>query len=208
MLKLLFSAAVLNLLAAMTPGPDFAIVTKNVLLHSKRSGILTAFGIATAVLIHITYCSLGLALIITQSALIFSMIKAIGGCYLIYIGLSALKKSKTTARLAPTTIKHNNKTISSSQAFLQGFLTNLLNPKAAIFFLALFTMVLHSGLSWFTLILAITLFITVFAWFSSLTLILSHPRVTNKLQKSQRIITCLMGVFLVAFGVALFFAKV
>lgn len=208
MTKLLLSIALLNLLAAMTPGPDFAIVTKNTLQHSRRIGIITALGVSIAILIHITYCSLGLAVLISKSTTIFNIIKIIGGCYLIYLGINALKESKISFTLVPADIKHNQKRITGKQAFIQGFLTNLLNPKAAIFFLALFTMIVHSGVSWFTLKLAVTLFITVFTWFSSLTLILSHKKVTEKLQRSQRAIICAMGVFLIGFGFALFFAKI
>lgn len=211
MIKLIISIALLNLLAAMTPGPDFAIVTKNTLQYSRRTGIFTALGVSVAILVHISYCSLGLAVLITESAAIFNVIKIIGGCYLIYLGISALKEAwhmKKNSQIAPDNIKHSNQSITNWQAFTQGLLTNLLNPKAAIFFLALFTMVIHSGISWFTLELAITLFITVFAWFGSLTLILSHRKVAEKLQNSQRIIIGLMGIFLIGFGIALFFAKV
>lgn len=211
MIKLIISIALLNLLAAMTPGPDFAIVTKNTLQYSRRTGIFTALGVSIAILVHISYCSLGLAVLITESAAIFNIIKIIGGCYLIYLGISALKETwqmKKNSQLATDNIRHSNQHISNWKAFTQGLLTNLLNPKAAIFFLALFTMVIHSEISWFTLELAITLFVTVFAWFSSLTLILSHRKIAEKLQNSQRVIIGLMGIFLIGFGIALFFAKV
>ena len=209
MIKLLVTIALLNLVAAMTPGPDFALITRNTVQYSRRAGILTALGISTAVLIHITYCSLGLALVITQSTLLFNLIKLIGGSYLVYMGISALRNIKNkNNKLIPNELKKSQHTINNWQAFRQGFLTNLLNPKAAIFFLALFTMVVDTGLHLFTLALAITLFLTVFAWFSCLTLILSHPKVARALQRSQNIIIKAMGIFLILFGIALFFAKI
>ena len=60
MIQTLITLGILNFFAAMSPGPDFAIVTKNTLLHGRRSGVMTALGIATAILIHVSYCLLGL----------------------------------------------------------------------------------------------------------------------------------------------------
>lgn len=208
MIKLLISIALLNLLAAMTPGPDFALITRNTVQYSRRAGILTALGISTAVLVHITYCSLGLAIIITKSTVLFDLIKFAGGSYLIYMGISAIKSQKKANKLESNKLNKTPLAMGKWQAFRQGFLTNLLNPKAAIFFLALFTMVVDTGLHWFTLALALTLFITVFAWFSCLTLILSHQKVAKLLQRSQKIIIKATGIFLIVFGLALFFAQI
>lgn len=218
MIKLLLSIAFLNLLAAMTPGPDFALIVKNTVQYSRRAGIFSALGIAAAVLIHIAYCSLGLAIIITHSPLLFNLIKFGGGSYLIYIGASALQetrkpksnngKKKSKHSLIPSNLTKSKIVLSDFQAFKQGFLTNLLNPKAAIFFLALFTMVVGDTSYWFNLAMAIALFITVFSWFSCLTLILSHPKIGKLLERSQIIIIRAMGIFLILFGLVLFFAKV
>jgi RhtB (resistance to homoserine/threonine) family protein len=206
MLQLLITIALLNLLAAMAPGPDFAIVTRNTLLCSRTSGIFTSLGIASGVIIHVTYCSLGLAIIITHSSTLFNIIKFAGGSYLIYIGYQSIR-SKTQKLLVPTSGK-TKQTISKWQAYRQGFLTNLLNPKATLFFLALFTLVVDSSAQWFNVIIALTLFATVFLWFSTLTLILSHPKIKDLLQRGQGVLLKATGVFLIGFGIVLFFAKV
>ena len=75
------------LFAVMLPGPDFALVTKNTLLHSRRSGFFTSLGVSASNLVHITYCAFGLAIVIANSLLLFSIIKYIGAAYLIYLGL-------------------------------------------------------------------------------------------------------------------------
>jgi threonine/homoserine/homoserine lactone efflux protein len=75
MLTQFFTIGLLMLLSAMLPGPDFALVTKNSILHSRRAGLFTSLGIGSAILVHITYCVLGLAVIISQSLLLFSVIK-------------------------------------------------------------------------------------------------------------------------------------
>ena len=88
MIKILLTLGILNLLAAMSPGPDFAVVTKNTLLHDRKSGVLTALGIAVAVMIHVTYCLLGLAVIIMHVRWLFDVISIVGGLYLAYLGVN------------------------------------------------------------------------------------------------------------------------
>ena len=68
----LLSITLIILLAAISPGPDFAVVTKNALLYSRKSGIFTAMGVSTSLLIHSTYCILGLAIVIAKSLLLSS----------------------------------------------------------------------------------------------------------------------------------------
>ena len=83
------SISLLIMLAAVSPGPDFAVVTKNSLLYSRKAGLFTALGVSVSLLIHAVYCILGLAIIISQSLLAFSVIKYLGAAYLIYIGFKA-----------------------------------------------------------------------------------------------------------------------
>lgn len=136
-----FSIGLLMLFTAMLPGPDFALVTKNTLFYSRRSGLFTTLGLGCAVLVHITYCALGLAVIITNSLLLFNAIKYIGACYLVYLGITCFL-SKQSSQLISA--KKNTKTtkISNLTSFRQGFFCNLLNPKASLFFLALFTVII------------------------------------------------------------------
>ena len=67
-----FSVGLIALLGAMSPGPDFAVVTKNTLLNSKKSGLFTTLGVGAALIIHMTYCVFGLAVIIANSIILFS----------------------------------------------------------------------------------------------------------------------------------------
>ena len=80
----------LILLGAMSPGPDFAIVSRNTLIGSRHSGIYTSLGIALAIYIHTNYCVWGLAVIIAHSTWLFNTIKYLGAAYLIYIGIKGL----------------------------------------------------------------------------------------------------------------------
>lgn len=85
------TVAVVHLFAVMSPGPDFAVVTKNSLLHSRKTGIYTSLGIALGISVHIAYSLLGIGLVISKSAVLFSIIKYLGAGYLVYIGYLSLR---------------------------------------------------------------------------------------------------------------------
>jgi RhtB (resistance to homoserine/threonine) family protein len=205
MITQFFTIGFLTLFSAMLPGPDFAIVTKNALLHSRRSGIFTSFGVASAILVHMTYCALGLAIIIYNSVILFNIIKYIGAAYLIYLGVTSIL-AKVPEKIITSDQKIERTDLSGFVSFRQGFLCNLLNPKAALFFLALFTMVIKPGTpTYWMIIYSFEIALIACLWFSTLTLILSHPRVIQLLAKSEKYIARLLGVFLIFFGAALAF---
>lgn len=126
------------LLAAMAPGPDFIVAIRNTLAGSRRAGLLTAFGFGAGVLVHAAYCQAGLAALIAQSVAVFTAFKILGAAYLFYLGVQALRSRGMTEASLPSTPGASS-ALSDGQAFRSGFLTNLLNPKATLFFLALFT---------------------------------------------------------------------
>ena len=203
-----FSVGLIALLGAMSPGPDFAVVTKNTLLHSKKSGLFTTLGVGAALIIHMTYCVFGLAVIIANSIILFSLIKFAGAFYLIYLGLSSLF-SKQTKQLFTNKAPNIEKTnLLNVTAFRQGFLCNLLNPKATLFFLSLFTVLIRPGTSLISLIIyAVEIVVLSMLWFCSLTMILSHPRVKRLLDKTETLIVKMLGLFLIGFGVVLIFVR-
>lgn len=195
----------LMLLAVMLPGPDFAMVTKNTILHSRRAGFFTSLGIGCSNLVHITYCILGLAIVISKSLLLFSLIKYVGAAYMIYLGVKSLLSKKTNQKTEAVTTTNRNKDVSDFAAFSQGFLCNILNPKATLFFLSLFTIILPGTKGLLGFAYALEMFIIITAWFFLLTLILSQARILNLLNKAEIVISRLLGVFLIGFGVMLAF---
>lgn len=205
MLTQFFTIGFLMLFSAMLPGPDFALVTKNALLHSRQSGYFTSLGIGSAILVHITYCALGLAIIISNSPLLFSIIKYIGAAYLIYLGITSLL-TKQPNQIVSSETHLRKSSLSNRIAFRQGFLCNLLNPKATLFFLALFTVIIKPGTPhlW-VIVYAIEMLFIITGWFCFLTFILSHPQVTRFLGKAEKYIAKLVGVILLGFGIALAF---
>lgn len=193
-----FPITIIIILAAISPGPDFAMVVKNALLHGRKSGIFTALGVSCSLIIHSSYCVLGLAIIISKSLLIFSIIKYIGAAYLIYIGIKSLfAKHKVLEPSEPVT----KNSLNIDRAFLQGLLCNLLNPKAIMFILAFFTLIVKPTTSWEAQVgFGMEIALIHFFWFSCLALMITHRRVKANLDKIQPYIVKAMGVVLIGFG--------
>ncbi len=192
---------IIMLLGAMLPGPDFAIVTKNALLHSRKAGFYTALGIGAATWVHMTYCILGLAVIIQKSYWVFHTIQYAGALYLTYLGIMLLKPHATATIQA--TSECNANPLSNSKAFRQGFICNLLNPKATLFFLTLFSAVASTNTTFLTnLAYAVEMFIIAMLWFCSLVYLISHQKVASWLNRSKTVVEKVLGIMLL--GLAAF----
>lgn len=126
-----------HLAAVASPGPNFLIVSRNALTCSRQAGLATARGIATAAIVYIGAGMLGFAALVSQSVLIFNMVKALGAIYLIGMGIHALRTGQQTPETPAE--PEPSRTMTGQQAYLSGILTSFSNPKAAIYFLALFT---------------------------------------------------------------------
>jgi RhtB (resistance to homoserine/threonine) family protein len=193
------SISVLIVLAAISPGPDFAIVTKNSLLYSRKAGIYTSLGVSVSLLVHAIYCILGLALIISKSLMAFSIIKYLGALYLIYLGIKGLLTKRDNMKLDKAQARSQ---LTASKVFYQGFLGNLLNPKAIIFLLAFFTLVMKPGQSLLIeMAYGIEIAVIHMIWFSSLSLMMTHALVKKNLSRIQFYIVKAMGTVLIAFGI-------
>lgn len=124
----LIAVITITLLAVISPGPDFAMVTRNSLMLSRRAGVLTALGIGLGVLVHVTYTLVGVGLLIQQSLWLFNAIKLVGAVYLIYLGVKMLR-AKPAGPLADSTVASLS---DAAGALRTGFLTNALNPVNAV----------------------------------------------------------------------------
>ena len=115
---------------AFTPGADTMLVVKNGIRSGRPAGWATTFGILGGTLLHAVISALGLSIVLAQSATLFQFIKLLGALYLIWLGLQALRKVPE-----PQTDENLTK-LAIWTAFKEGLITNLLNPKIAIFYLA------------------------------------------------------------------------
>jgi RhtB (resistance to homoserine/threonine) family protein len=192
----------IHLLAVMSPGPDFAMVIRNSVVYSRRVGVLAALGLGAGILLHVTYSLLGVGLIISQSIVLFNTIKLLGAAYLIYVGIKSLLAKRTVSSDEAEPLKNSKDKISDFQAIKMGFLTNALNPKATLFFLALFTQVIDPstplGLK---MIYGAEMSIATFAWFAFVALILTHRHVNKVFVKVRYQLEKVFGVVLIALGI-------
>lgn len=129
-MPVILTVAVIHLLAVMSPGPDFIMTIHNTLKYSRRSGIYSAIGLGLGIAVHVTYCLVGIAVIISKSVVLFSIIKYLGAAYLIYIGIKALRSKRGPDYGSE---EHVPQDISPLKALRSGFLTNVTNPKATLF---------------------------------------------------------------------------
>src|SRR5690349_20652289 len=123
--------ALTALLLNLTPGNDMLYVAARSTSQGSKAGILSSLGIMAGCMVHIVGAMVGLSAIITRSAVAFDIIKYSGAGYLIYLGMRALINKKRSLKIN-TSIKK----LSHKKVFWQGALTNVLNPKVALFFLA------------------------------------------------------------------------
>lgn len=198
-----YTIALIALLAAISPGPDFVVVAKNALAHNRHSAIFSSLGIGAGILIHSIYCVLGLAIIISHSLLLFSLIKYLGAAYLIYLGVKSIFSKKSH-------LSNLQKSKSDDQSiwlpFRDGLLTNLLNPKCTLFMLSVFTLIVNPHTPVFTqAIYGIEIAFITASWFVLLSYILTAKLIQSKIEKAQHIVSKLIGGVLVALGIAVIF---
>lgn len=196
----------LMIVAAAAPGPDFVMAIRNSLAYSRKTGVFTAIGFGLGVCVHAAYCILGIAALIAGSITLFNIIKYLGAAYLVYVGIRALRSQGFSAQ--DETYETRND-IHWSKALGQGFITNVLNPKATMFFLALFTQVIdpHTPLS-IQLVFAATCATIIMLWFSFVAFVLTSPPVRKKFLSFSKLIDRVCGTAMIAFGLRLAFAKV
>lgn len=195
----------IHLLAAASPGPDFILVSQQTLANGKKAGLLCSLGIALGLSIHILYSALGLAVIIANSNTALWAIKILGGCYLIYLGVNGLRsKAKSAEALTGEHIakRENMKQIA------RGFLCNALNPKAPIYFVALFTVVLSPSMPLYQIaIYGVWMMMLQMAWFSTVVMILSQPRLNQKFRSCAHWIDRVLGGAMILLGIKVLTTK-
>ena len=191
---------IISLLAAMSPGPDFAVVMKNSLFGSRKIGLLTAVGVGTGILLHVAYSLVGIGFIISQSIILFTIIKYVGALYLFYLAYQLLKSKKENG----TEVENARVEISSFSALREGFLTNALNPKATLFFLSIFTQVIdpHTPLT-LQAALGVEVSLMVMIWFTSLALVVTYNPIKSVFIKAHYYLMKLMGGALILLGLKL-----
>jgi RhtB (resistance to homoserine/threonine) family protein len=200
------TVALIHLLAVASPGPDFAVVVRESIAHGRRAGTWTALGVGSAIFLHVGYSLLGIGLIVSQSIVLFNGLKWLAAAYLVYIGYKALRARPATAAVEQAEPARPVRT--PRGAFVAGFMTNGLNPKATLFFLSLFTVVIdpHTPLpvqAGYGVYLAVATGL----WFCLVALLFSQQRVRAGFARLGHWFDRIMGVVLIALGVKIAFTR-
>ena len=194
----IIAIAIITLLAVISPGADFALVSRNSYLYGRKQGIYTAYGIACAVWIHISYSVLGLSFLKHYIPNLLHIIQYIGALYLMYIGYKTFTQQQISDH-ATHTLLHPR------QAFIQGFLGNSLNPKTTLFVMSIFAQLLRGNHGLMHLI-GYGMFISAshLLWFLLISLFCSTPVIRNKILRKQVSINRVIGIVLATLGLCLF----
>ncbi|WP_043620182.1 LysE family translocator [Nonomuraea candida] len=188
------------LLGAMSPGPDFAVVVRRSAISGRGSGMAAAAGIAVGVFAWVVAAATGVAALLAASAMAFTVVKVVGAAYLVYLGVRSLRAAwRGGGELRLDVPDPGGR--GAWAAFAEGLLTNVLNPKAALFFVALVPQFLDAGVS-VPALSAVALAGTI-AWFLVVANVVSMLRKVFARPMVRRAVDGVTGVALIGLGVKL-----
>ena len=192
--------ATITWLAVISPGADFAIVSRNSSLFGQGAGLASSVGIASGCFVHVAYAILGLALISQYVPGFFEYVRIIGAAYLLYLGFSMLRAK------AVQISSGGDDQLSNWRYFGMGLLTNSLNPKTSLFVISLYTQLIgpetsmETKLLWGAFIAA-----SHFFWFGAVSMFMSTPAVRSRILENQRLFNIAIGGVLLLLGGFLLF---
>jgi len=190
----------------VVPGPDTAVVTKNILMHGRRAALATSFGVNAGLALWTVAAAVGVASLVRASAVAFTVLKLLGAIYLVWLGLQTLRAARH-ATATPPAPAMSRPSMSVLTGFRQGFLTDLANPKIGIFFTSLLPQFVDPGRPVLLPFIALgALFVLMnVVWLSAYSLIaaraadmLRRPRVKAALDRVTGIVLIALGLRLVA----------
>ena len=193
-------------LLTVAPGPDTFLVIRNVVRGGRRDGIVTSFGICSGLFVHATLSAVGVSMLLVQSATVFRLVKLAGACYLVWLGVQSLRGA---LRASPSVDSVEASSPISrrppSQSFIEGWLSNVLNPKTAIFYLAFLPQFIHAEDPVFakSLLLAGIHWVESITWLVALSILLDRTRRLVLRSAAQRWLEGVCGAMLLAFGARL-----
>ncbi|ENG4183651.1 LysE family translocator [Providencia rettgeri] len=200
----IIAVATITILAVISPGPDFAMVTRSSYTYGVKTGLICALGIAIGVQVHVFYTIFGITVIIMSSPTLFLVVKLLGVFYLVYIGFkSFINKTKITTGAS------QGQSLSHFVAFKTGFLTNALNPKTMFFVVSVYSQVIQMNNSvWLNLGYGLFISFAHLVWFSLIALFFATPTVRNKVLNYQLVMDKVIGLLLIVLGLSLLFFNV
>lgn len=202
-----FPLFIICFLGAASPGPSLAVVLRNTTNGSRLHGIVTALGHCCGFGLYALAATTGLAVLIVESPVLFRTLTWIGAAYLVWLGYKAFRASALSVPLPGTEETFTTSHMSLTGAAREGFLIAFLNPKIALFFLALFSQFVEPGKgAVYQSIMAITAMAVDGLWYTLVATVFSHPRLLPKLQEKNRLINQVTGCVFILIAARIFIA--
>ncbi|HUK97616.1 MAG TPA: LysE family translocator [Gaiellaceae bacterium] len=188
----------ISILLIVIPGPDTAVVTKNALVGGRRGGMLSALGVSTGLAVWTLAAALGIAALLQASAVAFFALKVAGALYLTWIGIQMLRARDQMSPGAGLRLA------SGGKALRQGLLSDLGNPKVAVFFTSFLPQFVHGGVVFLPLLLLGSIFaVLTLAWLAVYSLVIGNTSALLRRPAVRRTLDRITGVVLIGFGVRL-----
>jgi RhtB (resistance to homoserine/threonine) family protein len=190
--------------AIVAPGADTAMVMRQAIVHGRRAAILTSIGVGVSLMFHVSYTILGLGLIISQSILLFNLLKWLGVAYLVYIGVQSLRAGRVTLDAGVPDASGKALPQTAFKGFALGFLANALNPKPVFFFLSVFSAIVsHETPAAIKFGYGLVMAGCLIAWFVGVSFFLTTPRMRAAFERASKWINRASGAVFIAFGLKL-----
>lgn len=190
--------ALVHFFIVVSPGPDFALTLRQSIYHGRKAGLMTALGIGAGISVHVVYTLIGVTALMQATPWLMDTAKYIGAAYLIWLGIQFLRSKGVTTAITPD---NPGPAQTAGKAFWMGFLTNATNPKAMLFFLAIFTTLVSPSTP-----VSVKLFYGMWmcgvnaAWFMAVSVLFSHQRIRERFLAHSRLFDNVIGAVLLLFA--------
>ena len=197
--------AVIAAVLTVTPGADTMLVIRNVIARGRSAGIMTTLGICTGLFVHAGLSAVGLSVILLRSATVFEAVKLLGAAYLVYLGVQSIRAGSGKPQSNGRAERQRGRLQRGRHSALEGFLTNVLNPKVAIFYLALLPQFIHPGDSVLakSLLLVGIHWLEGIVWLTAVSLFVGRMREWIMGDRVRRAIEATSGGIMIALGLRL-----
>jgi len=180
----------------ISPGPDFVIVTSQSIKYGRVNALKTSMGISLGIAIHVLYCIFGLDYIFINNNYFYNIIKYLSFAYLLFLSISLINTKNNDKNSLP------NNSVNLKNPFLIGFFTNVLNPKAILFFISLFTVFLDQSTPiYIKIIYGIWMVFFTGIWFCIVSIFFTSDYSKKIINKYSIIISKIMGIILLIISI-------
>lgn len=203
-MSIFLTIAVLHLFAVASPGPDFILVSRQCLRYGRRIAIWTSLGIAIGILFHVALSLTGLSILLQNQPDLFWYIKLLASLYIGYLGIVSLVSKSSNKLVEDATGQAGNQL----RSVTTGLLTNVLNPKALIFFITVFAVAINKETGIFVKsLLGIYMSVATFIWFALVSILLTNKKAFERFKKAIPLLEKVTGFFLLLIAIQILFQQ-